>query len=291
MLTYPRPTVVGILNVTPDSFSDGGHFLQLDRALQHAERLIAEGADILDIGGESTRPGAAPVSAEEETAHVVPVIQAIAERFPEIPLSVDTIKSVVARAALRAGASIVNDVSAFRLDPKMATVCADAGCTVILMHSRGTMAELASYHLASYEKSVSDEVYRELLDRVDYVIAAGVKREAIILDPGIGFAKTSEHSINALANLPTLAKLGFPIMAGVSRKRFIGEITGVQLPEERDYGTVGANVAALSLGASWFRVHNVAANRQALDVAHAILTQQNLADHTRLSIPHSGTQS
>ena len=275
-LRLDRPLIMGIVNVTPDSFSDGGRFFSADAAVAHGRRLSDEGADILDIGGESTRPqGATPVDAEEECRRVLPVVQALARALPTVALSVDTVKSAVAHAALDAGAHIVNDVSGFRLDPRMGEICAEAGAGVVLMHSRGGVSEMGTYAFANYGADVAEEVLRELRARVDQARAAGVAEASIALDPGLGFAKRTEHSLRVLAALPRLAALGYPIVVGASRKRFIGEITGAKGPEERVFGTIGANVAALADGGRVFRVHDVAANRHALDVAWAIARQRS----------------
>jgi len=267
-----RPILVGILNVTPDSFSDGGRFDSVGSALAHASAMLEEGADLLDIGGESTRPqGARPVSIDEEIRRVVPVVTAISAEFPDIVISVDTVKSAVAAAALEAGAHVVNDVSAFRLDSRMAETCAAMGAGAILMHSRGSVSDMATFAHADYEGSVVDVVRRELSESLAFARAAGVPDEAIVLDPGIGFAKRGEHSLDVLAGLPRIAELGRPLLVGVSRKRFIGEINDVATPTERVHGTVGANVAALARGARLFRVHDVRPNRESLDVAWSIL--------------------
>ena len=270
-LLLGRPLVMGILNVTPDSFSDGGEFNNPAGALEHAAAMVAEGADIIDVGGESTRPqGATPVSAAEERDRVVPVIRELVRRFPRTIISIDTVKSETAEAALGAGAQIVNDVSGFRLDPRMAALCAGARCGVVLMHSRGDVSTMATYALAEYD-GVVPTVVRELRTSLDVALAAGIDAEAIVLDPGLGFSKRSEHSLAVIAAVPQLAALGRPILIGASRKRFIGDLTGVREPSGRQYGTVGANVAGLLLGASIFRVHDVAPSRQALDVAWAVV--------------------
>jgi dihydropteroate synthase len=266
-----RPVVVGIVNVTPDSFSDGGRLRNPDEALAHAQRLVRDGADVLDLGGESTRPHAVPVDAAEERRRVVPVVRRLRAELPEVPISIDTVKAEVAEAALDAGAEIVNDVSGFRLDPRMAQICADARCGVILMHSRGGVGDMASFAHAGYGGDVVAEVVAELRAAVAAAEAAGVARERIVVDPGVGFAKRGEHSLAVLGGLPALAALGHPVLVGVSRKRFIGEITGVSEAAERVNGTTGANVAALALGARLFRVHDVRPARQALDVAWAVL--------------------
>lgn len=274
LIALDRPVILGILNVTPDSFSDGGRFAGVDDALAHAERMVAEGADMLDVGGESTRPqGAEPVDAAEERRRVVPVVTALRRAFPHLPLSVDTVKAEVAAAALEAGAQVVNDVSGFRLDSRMAETCAAAGAGVILMHSRGAVADMATFAHATYEGGVVEEVRRELEAALAAARRAGVPDESVVLDPGVGFAKRSEHSLAVLAGLPRLATLGRPLLVGVSRKRFIGEITQVSSPAERVHGTVGANVAALARGARLFRVHDVRASREALDVAWRVLRE------------------
>jgi dihydropteroate synthase len=266
---------MGILNVTPDSFSDGGRFLSVDDALARAETLLGEGADVLDVGGESTRPqGATPVDADEECRRVLPVIAGVRRRFPEAVISVDTVKAEVAERALGEGAAIVNDVSAFRLDERMAEVCARAGAGVVLMHSRGDVSDMATFAHAQYGDDVMAEVMAELVPRAIAGERVGVRREAIALDPGIGFSKRSEHSLAVLADLPQMVDAGYPVMVGVSRKRFIGELTGVRDAAERVHGTTGANVMALALGARIFRVHDVAAARQALDVGWAILQRE-----------------
>jgi dihydropteroate synthase len=268
---------MGILNVTPDSFSDGGQFFSRDAAIEHAMRLRDEGADIVDVGGESTRPqGAVRVDAAEELRRVIPVIASIAESVPDIVVSVDTVKSDVARAAVGAGAEIVNDVSGFRLDPRMGEICAGTGAGVVLMHSRGSVTDMGTYAHAQYD-DVVDEVCAELRQSVDAARGAGVASDRIAIDPGIGFAKRGEHSLNMLAALPRLAEWGYPVVVGVSRKRFLGEIAGVSEAAARVHATVGANVAALHRGARVFRVHDVAANRQALDVAWAVMQRETEA--------------
>jgi dihydropteroate synthase len=271
LVPIDRPVLIGIINVTPDSFSDGGDFVSPDAALREAERLLEAGADLLDIGGESTRPGAEPVSLAEELRRTIPVVRAARSRFPETLISVDTVKSDVARAALDEGVHAINDVSATRLDARMAAVCAAAGAGLILMHSRGTVAEMASFSHAHYAAGVAAEIANELAVCAASARDAGVESECIVLDPGIGFSKRSEHSMAALAGVPALAALGYPVMVGVSRKRLIGEITGVSEPKERTMGTVGVNVVALASGARLFRVHDVRENRQALDAAWAVL--------------------
>jgi len=267
-----RPFVLGVVNVTPDSFSDGGRFATAADAVRHGVQLAEEGADGLDVGGESTRPqGARPVDAAEERRRVVPVIAALRERLPGTVISVDTVKAETAAAALDAGADVVNDVSGFRLDPALAALAAERGAGVVLMHSRGGVSDMATFAHAEYGADVVEEVAAELGESVSRARAAGVRDEAVVLDPGIGFAKRSEHSLALLAALPRLARLGFPLLVGVSRKRFVGELSGVAEPAARLHGTVGANVAALARGARLFRVHDARAHREALDVAWAVL--------------------
>ncbi len=269
-LPLDRPLVMGIVNVTPDSFSDGGEFLAPDKAVAHAMTLLAEGADILDVGGESTRPqNATPVGADEELRRVMPVIRGIASARPDAVISVDTVKAPVAEAAIDAGAQIVNDVSGLRLDPAMAGLCAQRGVGVVLMHSRGDVSDMATYAHANYGVFL-DEMLAELHDRVDDAERAGVERERIAVDPGIGFSKRLEHSLLALAGLEQLAAWGYPVVVGASRKRFIGQLSGARAPAQRRDGSVGAAVAAYDRGANVLRVHDVAATRQALDVAAAI---------------------
>ena len=261
---------MGIVNVTPDSFSDGGRFLTVEAALEHACELVAQGADIIDVGGESTRPQSAePVPVEEELRRVLPVVRTLAAERPDVVISVDTVKSAVARAAIEAGAQIVNDVSGLRLDHDMATICARSGAAVIVMHSRGNVTDMATYAHAEYADFL-DEMLDEMRERVHAAEAAGIERARIAVDPGIGFSKRPEHSLQALACLERLAAWGYPVVVGASRKRFIGQLTGMSQPEQRRDGSVGAAVAAYDRGASVLRVHDVGATRQALDVAAAI---------------------
>jgi dihydropteroate synthase len=261
---------MGIVNVTPDSFSDGGQFLDPDAAVRHAGALLAEGADILDVGGESTRPqNARPVPVDEELRRVLPVVQAIAAAFPDAVISVDTVKAAVAEAAVEAGAHIVNDVSGMRLDAAMSDVCARSGAGVIVMHSRGGVSDMATYAHADYTNFL-DEMLGELRERVRVVEAAGVARDHVAVDPGIGFSKRPEHSLVALACLERLAAWGYPVVVGASRKRFIGQLTGATQPQQRRDGSIGAAVAAYDRGARVLRVHDVGPTRHALDVAAAI---------------------
>jgi len=261
------PSVVGILNVTPDSFSDGGNYLDPDAAAWHAAAMLDAGAAIVDVGGESTRPGSEPVSQEEEIQRVVPVIERIIAARPEAVISMDTYRSGTAAAALEAGARLVNDVTALRGDPRMVSVVAEAECPVILMHMQGepkTMQKEPSY------QDVVGEVREFLAQRVEQAVAAGVGPENIIVDPGIGFGKKLEHNLTLLRNLDAIVGLGFPVLVGASRKTFIGKITGVQEASERVFGTVATTVLAYERGATIFRVHDVSANRDALAVAEAV---------------------
>ena len=265
-----KPLVMGIVNVTPDSFSDGGIAFTPARALAHASSLVADGADIIDIGGESTRPGAHPVSEHEELERVLPVVTGMRAAHPHVLLSVDTVKSGVAEAAAREGVHIVNDVSGMRLDDRMAAVCAEHGVGVVLMHSRGGVDDMAKYSHAVFDGDVVDVVLEELRARVAHAMDAGIARHSIALDPGIGFGKKSMHSLRLLGCMQRLAGEGFPLVIGASRKRFIGELTGVDEAHRRVFGSVGAAVVAYERGAAILRVHDVAATRQALDVAAAI---------------------
>jgi dihydropteroate synthase len=270
-LALDRPRILGIVNVTPDSFSDGGRLATIDDARRQIDAMVAEGADVIDIGGESTRPqGAKPVDADEELRRVMPVIEAALRDHPTVPVSVDTVKSSVAARALRAGASIVNDVSGFRLDRGMADVCAQGGAGVVLMHSRGDVADMATFAHATYGNDPVGEIVEELKGRVAEAQSAEVSKDCIVVDPGIGFSKRAEHSLATLGQLERVCALGFPVLIGASRKRFIGEITNVKQPDARTAGTTGANVSALDRGALLFRVHDVREARHALDVAWAI---------------------
>lgn len=271
-LSLDRPRVLGILNVTPDSFWSGGRHETGDAALRHAEALLAAGADVIDVGGESTRPGATPVPAEEELRRVVPVVRAIVRRFPGALVSVDTVKAAVADAALAEGAAIVNDVSGLRLDPELAGVAAAAGAGLVLMHSRGSVDRMARYELAAYGPDPARDIAAELGAALARARAAGVPDDAIVLDPGLGFAKRTEHSVAAIRHLDRILALGRPVLVGPSRKRFVGELAGGLPPEERLEGTIAACVVAFLAGARLFRVHDVAAVRRALDVAEALRT-------------------
>ncbi len=287
-----RPSIFGILNITPDSFSDGGNFVSTEAAIAEAGRLITEGADAIDIGGESTRPSAEPVPLREEMRRVLPVIRAIRSRWSEVAISIDTVKAEVARAALAEGASIVNDVSGLTLDPEMAGVCANAGCCVVVMHSRGTVAEMASYDKAIYGADPVGEILSELEESVQTAQLAGIHPARIAIDPGIGFSKRTGHSLAVLAELRRIVAFGYPVFVGASRKRVIAELIryvesnarynlpidtpGQQVDnDDRDMATVGVNVVAFFAGARIFRVHRVRPNRLALDAAWALTPEES----------------
>ncbi|OLC06372.1 MAG: dihydropteroate synthase [Gemmatimonadetes bacterium 13_1_40CM_70_11] len=263
-LALAEPVLIGILNVTPDSFSDGGRFDVVAAALAQAERLKADGAALIDVGGESTRPGAREVPVPEEIARVVPVIQELTRR--ELgPVSVDTRKAAVARAALAAGAAVVNDVSALAYDPALAGTVAAGEAGLVLMHMRGTPDTMDG--LATY-RHVAAEVAAELRAAAERAEAAGVARERIALDPGFGFAKTPEHNFRLLDELATIVAVGYPVVVGPSRKRFLGAATGRPV-EDRDRATATACALAWERGARLFRIHDVALTREALSVARA----------------------
>lgn len=265
-----RPVIVGILNVTPDSFSDGGRLPTVAAAVARAGELLDGGATMLDVGGESTRPGRpAPVPADEEIARVAPVVEALRNRWPAMPLSVDTVKAETARAALAAGASAINDVSGLRLDPAMAGVVAQAGAGLVVMHSRGTVATMASHDEAEYGGDVVGGVIAELRQALEQATVAGVSADRIVVDPGFGFSKTADQNILLADQLPALHALGRPILVGPSRKRFLGAVTGRDL-HDRDRATAAFCALAYARGARLFRVHEPSAVRDALAVAHAL---------------------
>ena len=272
-IDFSKPRVMGILNVTPDSFWDGGLHSGVTAALHHAEAMVRDGADIIDVGGESTRPGAQPVAAPAEIARVVPVVQGIFREFAGLPISVDTVKAETARAVADVGAAIINDVSGLRLDPHIAEVVAAHSLGLVLMHSRGSVAEMAQYRMADYGTDVVGVIVEELQAALNCARQRGVAEQAIAIDPGLGFSKRTDDSIAMLRGIERLRALGHPVVVGPSRKRFIGELSGGLPVAERLPGTLGACVAALAKGAHIFRVHDVAAARRALDVAHAILKE------------------
>jgi dihydropteroate synthase len=256
--------LMGIVNVTPDSFSDGGLFLDAERAIEHGRELAAEGAAIVDVGGESTRPGAPAVPPEEEVRRTEPVVAGLVGGGVEV--SIDTSKAVVAASALDAGAGMVNDVTALRADPELAGLCAERGCEVVLMHMQGTPRTMQQR--PTYD-DVVDDVRGFLAERIAAAIAAGIREERIWVDPGIGFGKTLEHNLELLARLGELSELGRPVVVGTSRKSFLGKLTGRDVGE-RLGATIASNVLALRAGAEMLRVHEVAEIRQAALVADAI---------------------
>jgi dihydropteroate synthase len=265
-----RTLVMGIVNVTPDSFSDGGAFLTPDDAVRHGARLVDEGADVLDVGGESTRPGAAAVDADEELRRVIPVIEGLTEMQQTTPVSIDTRKPEVARAALEAGARIVNDTTAGR-DPAMLETVEASGAGLVLMHMLGdptTMQDDPRYD------DVVAEVTEFLRERIEAAVFAGIPEERICIDPGIGFGKNVEHNLALLRAVPALRPLGAAVMIGASRKRFIGVLTGTEKPADRLEGSLAAAVVGASLGADIVRVHDVAATVRALQVADAVVRER-----------------
>jgi dihydropteroate synthase len=263
-----RTLVMGVLNVTPDSFSDGAQYLAPDKALEHAEQMIADGADLIDVGGESTRPGAAVISAEEEIERVIPVVRALALRAP-VPISIDTTKATSARAALDAGAAIVNDISALRFDFHVADEVAKSGAGIILMHSRGTPATM---HRLPPVFDIVEEVASSLKSSIAMAERRGVKRESIVIDPGIGFGKTQGQNVELVAKLDQLVKTfpEFPMLIGTSRKSFIGRLLNDAPVTERLHGTMATVTAAVLCGAQIVRVHDVKAAVETVRVADAI---------------------
>jgi len=250
---------MGIVNVTPDSFADGGMHFDVDRAVEAGVRMAADGADIIDVGGESTRPGADPLPEGEELRRVLPVVERLAREI-RIPISIDTYKARIAREALECGATIINDISGLQYDPDLGRVAASSGAALILMHTRGRSSGM--YDLAVYEDAAA-EVARELAEAIARAVRAGVSRDAIIVDPGLGFAKRAEHSYDVLAGLDTLAALDRPILSGPSRKSFLKAALGEREPSEREWGTAAAVTASVLLGAHIVRVHGV---REMVDV-------------------------
>ncbi|MBF0611072.1 MAG: dihydropteroate synthase [Magnetococcales bacterium] len=261
-LTFERPQIMGVVNVTPDSFSDGGRYLNQQSALEHALSLVEAGADILDIGGESTRPGAAPVSEEEELARVVPVIAALT-KYVSIPISIDTTKVTVAKAALQAGATILNDVAALAT-PGMTQLAAQRACPVILMHKQGNPQTM---QVSPCYQQVVVEVYDFLEKRLTMAREAGIQQ--VVVDPGIGFGKNSNHNMALIRHLRSFRGLGVPILLGVSRKRLVGELTGEPQAHKRDMGSHTLAALGYGWGADIVRVHDVVGARQALRVAAA----------------------
>ena len=258
--TGPGPLLMGILNVTPDSFSDGGQYLAVDDAVERGRQMVDEGADIIDIGGESSRPGAAPVTPDEELARVVPVVERIATLG--VPISVDTTRSTVARAALDAGAAWINDITSLEGDPEMANLAARRRCPVVLMHMRGTPANMQ--HDLRYTDVVA-EVLDYLVGRADVAVQAGISRDRLVIDPGIGFGKSPQQNLALLRATPRLVEAGYPVLVGASRKSFLGACFD-QAPGQRLEGSIAAALAAAAGGAQVVRVHDVGPTRRALDV-------------------------
>jgi len=264
-----KPKIMGILNVTPDSFSDGGQFDNLDAAISQGKKMINEGADIIDIGGESTRPGSKRISSNQQIERVAHIIKAISETKPKnIQISIDTTLSAVAEAALNAGAEIVNDVSGGNNDPEIIRLCADRQCPYIVMHMQGTPETMQNN--PTY-KDVVSEVLHFLQTRSEECLKAGINKDNIIIDPGIGFGKTSEHNLKLLNNLNILVNSGYSVLLGASRKRFMGEICNVERPLELVGATTATTVLGVLAGVKIFRVHDVMPNRQAVDTTWTIL--------------------
>ena len=265
---YSRPLIMGVLNVTPDSFSDGGRHQDPDAAAARAARMVEEGADIVDVGGESTRPGAGRIPAAEQKRRVLPVIEALRATLPpQVLVSIDTTRAEVAAAALDAGASFVNDVSAGRDDPELLPLVAERDVPVVLMHMQG---EPATMQQAPDYDDVVAEVAELLLERAALAVSAGVHRDAIVIDPGIGFGKRLEHNLALLAGLPMLVSHGFPVLVGTSRKSLLRTLCGTPPDGDLSGATAATTALAVAAGAAIFRVHDVRANRQAADVAWAI---------------------
>jgi dihydropteroate synthase len=258
---------MGILNVTPDSFSDGGRYADAGLALAHARDMAAAGADIIDIGGESTRPGAAPLAEKEELRRIIPLIERLAPEL-EVPISVDTYKSSVAKKAIKAGAAIVNDISGLRFSPDMADVVAESGVAVVIMHIKGTPRDMQQ---SPVYDDVVGEVMAYLEEGIDTALKAGVDREKILIDPGIGFGKTLEHNLIILNRLEEFRALGRPVLLGPSRKKFIGTVLGIPVPEQRIDGTAATVALGIERGARVLRVHDVARMAQVAKMTDAIL--------------------
>jgi dihydropteroate synthase len=279
-----RTLIMGVVNVTPDSFSDGGRYLDPQRAVAHALQLLDEGADILDVGGESTRPGSpvladeaggkSPVTEDEELRRIMPVVEGVLKERPASVISIDTYKAGVARRAIEAGAEIVNDVSALQWDATMAETCGELHCGVVLMHTRGRPAE---WRKLPHVRDIGSQVVHDLANRAQIALDSGIMRQAIVVDPGFGFGKNFEENYPLLANLGQLNRLRFPLLAGTSRKSFIGRTVGQRLeqedrkPEERLYGSLAAMVASILYGAHIVRVHDVAPAVEAAAVADEVL--------------------
>ena len=283
ILKTPLPLIIGVINVTPDSFSDGGRFFEHRDALAQAQALVAAGADLLDIGGESTRPYADPVPLEEELRRVVPLIEAV-RATTDTPISIDTYKSQVARAALNAGAGLINDISALRFDPAMAPLVAEHRVPVVLMHMQGTPRDM---QLKPHYDDLLGEIKAFFKERLDFALSQGIPRDLLILDPGIGFGKTFQHNLEILNHLEAFLDLGCPLMIGASRKAFIGHLLNLPNGEVRDVGTLAAVAVAVQRGARIVRTHNVAYTRQFLTVMQAILGGGGQGSHTPAPSPQN----
>lgn len=270
---------MGILNVTPDSFSDGGEHLTRNDAIACALGMIADGADIIDVGPESTRPGAQPVPAAEQIARAVPVIQAVRARNDRIAISIDTRLAPVAGAALEAGADIVNDVSALRDDPEMVEVVVSSGAAVVLMHRRGTSAEMQREGGPHYD-DVIGEITDFLVRRREYAVTCGVDPARIILDPGIGFGKRIEHNLSIMRHLDRFVALGQPVMVGASRKSFIGQVLGIEDPTQRDAGSLACAAVAVMAGVSIVRAHEIRSTVETVRLAAAVRQARSQVDQT-----------
>ena len=266
-----RSLIMGILNVTPDSFSDGGDYLEKNLAVDYALKMVDQGADIIDIGGESTRPFSDPVSFEEEISRVIPVIESI-RKNSDVCISIDTTKSKVAHKALESGASFINDISAMEIDPEMVNVALKFDCPLVLMHMKGipkNMQDNPKY------KSLINDIKKYLLKRIDFAISKGIDRKKIIIDPGIGFGKTVENNFEIINNLDQFVEMNLPVLLGASRKSFIG--VTLDLPEkERIEGSIAANIIGLQKGAKIFRVHDVVETNRAMVIANKIFNSNNL---------------
>ncbi|KJR42861.1 dihydropteroate synthase [Candidatus Magnetoovum chiemensis] len=262
-----KPLVMGILNITPDSFSDGGLYLNLDNALAHTDKMIKDGANMIDIGGESTRPGADPLNPDEESRRIVPVIEAITKRFPSVPISVDTYKSIVAQRTIEAGAAIINDVYGLRYNEDMAEIIAKHNIPVVIMHMKGTPANM---QLDTHYDNLIEDILNFFKERIAFAVKSGIKKEMIIIDPGIGFGKTIDHNLEILDNLPKFKELNCPILMGTSRKFFIGTILGDVPITERLIGSAATAVISVYNGASIIRAHDVKETLDAVKIAYAV---------------------
>ena len=271
---FEKPLIMGILNVTPDSFSDGGKYGTVEAAVAQAEKMLTDGADIIDIGGESTRPGSDPVPASEQIRRVVPVIEAIKGLSPDLLISIDTTLAEVAEAAIGAGADMINDVSGGTGDARMLALAARRDVPIVLMHSQGTPKTMQD---DPYYDEVVGEVVAVLRERVEAALAAGIKKDRIIIDPGIGFGKRRQDNIDLLAHLDVFVGLGFPVLLGTSRKRFMGSLCHVEEPAELVTATAVTTALGVMAGVKLFRVHDVKENRQAADVAWAIRQSRKAA--------------